>query len=128
MATLDQEFRDANALDELSLVVGGIEIAVRVASTPAQRAIGMTGQSFEGFDGLLFVQDSMESHAFHNRGVPEDLLVALFDDNGELVEQFRLEANDATIVQPTQAYRYALEMPASVADLDDDATIVLQNP
>jgi hypothetical protein len=51
--------------------------------------------------------------------------VAFFDGGGNLVDQFRLEADDATERKPVSHFRYALELPGTSEDLPADAKLKL---
>lgn len=103
----------------VSLEPSGIKFDVDVASTPEQRARGMVGRSFsDDVPAMLFVEPTETFAKFHMKGVNENLVLAIFNKDGEFLEAIRMGANTTTITH-AYGFKYALEMsPAHYNSLD----------
>lgn len=107
----------------VTLIPEGVRLnTVVVASGPAKRR-GMMGRRFDDFDAMLFVEREDSMSPFHNLNVPVPLLVAFFDVKGRLVDQFRMNENDDTVIRPRTPFRYALELSAERNNLAPDTTL-----
>lgn len=90
---------------------------VLVARTPEQRGRGMIGRRFQGYDGMLFVYDSMQAARFRNVGVEMDLNVAFYDEHGRRLGLTNMAAGEATPVE-SPVCQYVLETAAADYELD----------
>ena len=125
MATVIAAFKDEFDFLSIEIEPLGVQLEAAVVTSTQQKAAGMIGRTFDGFDAMLFVETHDNMVAMHNSGVEIPLLVAFFDAAGNLVDQFRLNADDPTPRKPKGWFRYALELPGSSEDLPAGARLKL---
>ena len=100
------EIEIANDLQQLTL-------GVLVADTFERRTRGLTHRHFLPRNtGMIFAFPADTSGPFWNKDSPMDLDLALVARDGTILEIRRLVGLDETLLTPTFAYRFALEMPA----------------
>lgn len=108
---------NGRGLEVASLRVGGRELLVAVADTPAKRSRGLMGVEDLGeLDGMLFVWggDTVQS-GFTMRNTLIGLDLILFDREGSYLETLRMvpcTGEPCPVYRPSRPYAYALEVPA----------------
>lgn len=100
----------------VTLSPSGVRYIAALAETEEQHGRGMIGRSFDQFGAMLFAYDDTVLHAFHMRGVTEQLYIAWFADDGELVDRIGMFTSDPWEYRPAVGYRWALELPAATGD------------
>lgn len=109
-----------SGMSEESIVVtgtsGGVELAVLVADSAAERQEGMSGRdSWGGFDGMLFSWggDEVES-GFWMKGTSLPISIAWFSADGSWIGSADMdpcEAEPCPSFSPGEPYAWALEVP-----------------
>lgn len=124
MVWVQETFAELHRFEQTIVRVGDQTLKTAVARTPEQKALGMTGRGYDGWDAMLFVQDRPDPATFHNAGVPQATHVATFDMDGCLVEQFTMASNDPqrVVVLP---HKFALETHGDTADFSPGLRLVL---
>lgn len=85
---------------------------VVVANTPTTRALGLSGAAeLTDVDGMLFVYDSNQFVPFTADRTLMPLILAFYDENGEMLGTHLLTPGDPGPFWPDMSFRYAVEMP-----------------
>jgi len=114
MTEVNARFEDEHPFGSALITMAGVEpleLNVLVAASASQRARGMTGRIFDGFDAMLFSFPVPTTAGFHMGGVTVPLLVAFYGRDGTAVGFEELTVNGPA-VQPSDPYSFALEVPA----------------
>ena len=111
MAEASAQFEADHPFGSALVSLDELELNVLVASSAEQKARGMTGRTFEGFDAMLFVFDEPVDAGFHMTGVTVPLVVALYEADGTAIECVEL-AVGGKMDKRKKPYTYALEAPA----------------
>lgn len=96
----------------IQLEPAGVALEAQVAETQYQKARGMIGRTFDGFDAMLFTYERPVSHAFHMRGVSIPLLVAFFDADGGFISSEFLEPGSSQVATCARPFQFVLELSA----------------
>jgi uncharacterized membrane protein (UPF0127 family) len=96
----------------VELQPSGKQYIAAVAETDGQKTRGMIGRRFDQFSAMLFAYDEPVTHEFHVRGCVEQLYIAWFDADSQLVDRAGMYRGDPWTYRPVAAYRWALELPA----------------
>lgn len=105
-----------------TIVLGGQQFTVYVATKPAEWRAGLQGQRLGDVDGMLFRFPHDVEFAFSPKGVASPILIAWFAGNGGYIDVGFL-APRSRPCRPPRPYRYALELvgvhatPAGAHDL-----------
>lgn len=126
MAIVMAAFAEENPLQPTIVHIGDVSLKTLIAATPEQKANGMIGRTFDGYDAMLFVQDATKPATFHNKGVPQATQVTTFDAEGKLVDQVVMKANDPTLVT-VSPHVFAIETHGGRGFFPSDARLVLTN-
>ena len=115
---LEAQFHDQNPFGVGTVVLtsndpslGDIQLDVLVASSPEQRARGMVGRKFHGFDAMLFCWERECITSFHMKGVEVPIVLATYDSSGRHLGSMEMHPGSAThsVERP---FMWALELPA----------------
>jgi uncharacterized membrane protein (UPF0127 family) len=83
---------------------------VQVASTPAQRATGLSGRSSLAADsGMLFDFGTDTRSQFWMKDTTIPLSIAFIDSTGKVIEVTNMKPLDLTSIGPNVKYRWAIE-------------------
>jgi uncharacterized membrane protein (UPF0127 family) len=95
-----------------TLELGGKEIRVALALTPAQRERGLKFRSaLPPNEGMLFVFPEPVRHPFWMKDTVIPLSIAFLDREGRIIDILEMEPlNEEKLYRPGQPYLYALEM------------------
>ena len=108
-----QQPSSASFFGEASVEIAGKVIEVEVASTEAQRNLGLSSRartSTKYF--MLFVFDAPQQVSFWMKDTNRDLSVAFVDKKNKVIQIENLKARSLKIVQSkSKQIKYALEVP-----------------
>lgn len=105
--------------DAPTVSFNSVEVEVEIAETSDQRAQGLSGrESLSSNEGMLFVFESADTHAFYMRDMNFSIDIIWMDDDFRVVD---ISANLAPesypeIFRPEEPSRYVLEVVAGFAD------------
>lgn len=101
----------AHGAQFLTLTIGKYLIRAEVATTPTERAKGLSGRSSLAWDaGMLFVFEELLRPQFWMRDTVIPLTIAFLDDNGRIVEMRDMTPYSLRLHASRLPVRYALEM------------------
>lgn len=118
MDALTATFNEEHPLETETIHLGNRSLDVAVARTPGQWATGLVGHA--DIDAMLFVMPPGSQFPFHMRNIDRDLVIAFFDEQGNLVDYAFLEAQ-VGIKWPVGPYTYVLELaePIDISLFDE---------
>lgn len=89
-------------------------LSLEVATTPAQQKLGLSERqlALPAHSGMLFIFKKMGRHGIWMRRTFFDLDVSWLDDGGRIVDLRTLTAFNEQTVEPVEAARFVLELPA----------------
>lgn len=93
----------------ITLTIGGQQLRVYHATTPRDWQQGLVGRNLVGCDGMLFAFGADVRNPFHMATLVIPIVVAFFSAGRQLVDVTYL-APGSDPYQPSQPYRYALEL------------------
>lgn len=99
------------------LTVGDHKLTVYHATHLRDWQQGLLGRNLRDVDGMLFTFGGEVRNAFHMRGMCIPVLLAFFAGDGTFLD-LAFRPVGAEPYQPTQCYRYALELIGRHADVD----------
>jgi hypothetical protein len=100
-------------LPTVQLHAGMHNIAAEVASTPAQRQVGMMMRTeMAAHEGMLFVFEAPSPQCFWMRNTLLPLSIAFLDDDGTVVNTAEMQPRSDASHCSAKPVRYALEMNA----------------
>jgi len=104
-------------LPTVQLRAGMHNIVAEVASTPAQRQVGMMMRTeMAAHEGMLFVFESPSPQCFWMRNTLLPLSIAFLEDDGTVVNTAEMQPRSDASHCSTRPVRYALEMNAGWFD------------
>lgn len=87
-------------------------LRLELAATPAARQCGLSRRDrLPPGRGMLFIFDGAVRLPFWMKDTRIPLSIAFLDGTGRILHIADLAPEDLTLVQPPDAYRYALELP-----------------
>ena len=100
------------SLPKAEITIGEFSIAVEIANTPEQRAIGMMYRKKLGPDeGMLFIFERDENLSFYMKNTHVPLSIAFIRSDGIISNIATMEPRTLTPHHSRTPSRYALEMP-----------------
>jgi uncharacterized membrane protein (UPF0127 family) len=101
----------AQALLKIPLYIKDKEIWVEVAKTPEETSRGLMGRKHLGKDeGMLFIFEREDYHAFWMKDTPIPLSIAFIDKHGKIVAIREMKPLTLNTYDPPEPVLYALEM------------------
>lgn len=99
-------------LPQVDIRVGSQAVRAEVANTPASRQHGLMGRAgLPDHQGMLFVFDETDLHCFWMKDTPLPLSIAFVTRKGRIVTIVDMQPYSEAVHCPSEAVRYALEMP-----------------
>jgi uncharacterized membrane protein (UPF0127 family) len=98
------------------LRLDGVTFRPEIANTSAERSRGLMHRTRAPKDGMLFVFPTATTGAFWMKNTLVPLTIVFFDSAGRRVRKLPMtpcRRDPCRFYDPGQAYRYALELPAS---------------
>lgn len=94
----------------------GEQLQVKIVNTPFEMMRGMIGrESFDPFDGMLFMHQVSGYYVYHTRGVLIPLDIVWIDSSGQVVEVAEYVAPGTDNLGGHERSDCALEVPAGSA-------------
>jgi uncharacterized membrane protein (UPF0127 family) len=101
----------SQSLLKIPLYLNDKEILAEVAKTPQERAKGLMGRRHLGQEeGMLFIFETEEYHAFWMKDTPIPLSIAFIDKEGRIVKITDMKPLTLESHSPPAPILYALEM------------------
>jgi uncharacterized membrane protein (UPF0127 family) len=99
---------DVQGMQRTTINVGSRSLTVTLARSPSEWARGLVGQPRD-CDGLLMIMPRYTRAQFHMHGVPDPVLLALYDSSGQLVDTAWLAPETGTHTS-RHSFSFALEL------------------
>jgi len=106
-----EAFKKFKSYKKIKQNIKGVRYTLWVADNPSKKSIGLSKiRTLPKNHGMIFVYNKDTNNPFTMKDTYIPLTIIFLDHRHEIVDVFKCKPLDAKLIQPSQNYRYVIEI------------------